>query len=75
MVEASGLTGFHAMHSSWDAIWYKLSLLWRQTRRTLSSLRTFILIKNDYKYKKQEGKSEKKTFSVKQLEEKQAKLV
>lgn len=29
-VEASELTGFHAMHSSWDAIWYKLSPLRRQ---------------------------------------------
>uniref|UniRef100_A0A0E9TNP8 Uncharacterized protein n=1 Tax=Anguilla anguilla TaxID=7936 RepID=A0A0E9TNP8_ANGAN len=27
MVDASVLTGFHATHSSCDAIWYKLSLL------------------------------------------------
>lgn len=27
MLDASVLTGFQAMHSNWDAIWYKLSLL------------------------------------------------
>lgn len=27
MLDASELTGFQPMHSNWDAIWYKLSLL------------------------------------------------